>query len=143
MMHRLLTIVAVAGLVCAQAPAADLTIEVRGIRSADGRVYVAVHGPEAKATFPSGSGVVKGLNEPARTGTLRFVARDLSPGQYAVSVYHDENGNGELDTNLIGIPSEGYGFGNDASATFGPPSFKAAAVTLGETSAVAALTLNY
>ena len=143
MTFRLLAGAALAGLVAAQALAADLTIEVHGIRSDDERVYLAVHGPESKDTFPSGTGVVKGLREPARAGTLRFVVQGLAPGRYAMTAFHDENDNGELDTNLLGIPSEGYGFGNDAPATFGPPSFESAAVTVDDTSTVAVMTLNY
>ena len=142
MTYRLLAAAGLACLVTAQAPAADLTIEVRGIRSGDGRVLVAVHGPASKETFPSGDGVA-GRRKPARPGAVRFVVGDLSPGRYAVAAFHDANDNGELDTNLLGIPSEGYGFGNDAGAAFGPPSFESAAVTVGDSSAVAVLTLSY
>ena len=143
MLHRLLPPAAVAAIVAVPAFAADLTIEVRGVRSTDGRVYVAVHGSEAKAAFPSGDGVVDRFRESARVGVIRLVARDLPPGRYAVNAFHDENGNGELDTNLVGIPSEGYGFANDPVIRFGPPEFEAAAVTVGERSEVAVLTLNY
>ena len=143
MTYRLLAAAGLAGLVTAQTPAADFTIEVRGVRSGDGRVFVAVHGPESKDTFPSGDGVVAGRRQPAQVGAVRFVVGDLSPGRYAVAAFHDANDNGELDTNLLGIPSEGYGFGNDASAAFGPRSFESAAVTVGDTSAVAVLTLSY
>jgi len=55
---------------------------------------------------------------------------DLRPGVYAVAVLHDENENSKMDFNLLGMPLEGYGFSNDASALFGPPSFKDAAFTL-------------
>ena len=143
MMHRLLTTALFAGLVSAPVGATDLDIEVRGIRSGDGQVLVAIHGAESRASFPSGPGAARVLGEPARTGTLRFVARDLAPGLYAVSAFHDENGNGELDTNLVGIPTEGYGFGNNASGVLGPPGFEAAAVTVGEAPAASSLTLNY
>jgi uncharacterized protein (DUF2141 family) len=37
------------------------------------------------------------------------VFSNLAPGTYAVAVVHDENGNGRLDKNLLGVPSEGYG----------------------------------
>lgn len=47
----------------------------------------------------------------------------VSPGDYAVSVFHDENANGILDRNLIGIPKEGVGASNDAVAKSGPPKF--------------------
>ena len=143
MTYRLLAAAGLAGLVTIQASAADLTIEVRGIRSGDGRVLVAVHGPQSKDTFPSGDGVVADRRQPAQVGAVRFVVGDLSPGRYAVAAFHDANDNGELDTNLLGIPSEGYGFGNDASAPFGPPDFEAAAITVGDTTVVAVLTLSY
>jgi uncharacterized protein (DUF2141 family) len=51
---------------------------------------------------------------------------DIPPGTYALAVVHDENMNGELDTNWLGIPTEGYGFSNDAKALLGAPSFSAA-----------------
>jgi uncharacterized protein (DUF2141 family) len=47
----------------------------------------------------------------------------IDPGTYALVVLHDENMNGKLDTNWLGIPKEGYGFSNDAKATLGAPSF--------------------
>lgn len=142
MIHRLLTTAAVA-CIAAPALAADLTIEVHGIRSADGHLYVAVHTPEAKDAFPAVTDKATGLDQPARVGTLRFVLRDLPPERYAVNAFHDENGNGEFDTNLFGIPSEGYGFANDPDAMFGPPDFEAAAVNVGDTGGVAVMTLRY
>jgi uncharacterized protein (DUF2141 family) len=50
----------------------------------------------------------------------------VAPGPYAVSVVHDENSNGRLDTNFIGIPREGAGASNNAKGHFGPPKFDAA-----------------
>ena len=121
MTFRLLAGAALAGLVAAQALAADLTIEVHGIRSDDGRVYLAVHGPESKDTFPSGTGVVKGLREPARAGTLRkdtfpsgtgvvkglreparagtlrFVVQGLAPGNSGQRTRSDRRGNRQKD----------------------------------------------
>ena len=76
MLDRLHITAALAAMVAIPVLAADLSIEVRGVRSADGRVYVAVHGPESKDTFPSRDDIVSGLREPARIGTLRFVVTD-------------------------------------------------------------------
>lgn len=60
-------------------------------------------------------------------------------GLFAVSVFHDEDGDRELDTGLFGIPSEDYGFSRDARGTFGPPGFDDACLDLeaGETKAIA------
>ena len=54
------------------------------------------------------------------------------PGKYAISVYHDVNGNQRLDSNMVGIPSEPYGFSRDARGKMGPPSFDDAAFEVGK-----------
>ena len=51
---------------------------------------------------------------------------DIPPGTYALVVVHDENMNGKLDTNWLGLPKEGYGFSNDVKPLLGVPSFDAA-----------------
>lgn len=51
-------------------------------------------------------------------------------GEYAIKIFHDENGNDELDTRMFGIPKERYGFSNDARGSFGPPEYAAAAFVL-------------
>jgi uncharacterized protein (DUF2141 family) len=51
---------------------------------------------------------------------------DIPPGTYALAVVHDENMNGKLDTNWLGVPQEGYGFSNDVKALLGAPPFSAA-----------------
>jgi len=61
------------------------------------------------------------------TGTeVTVVFENLKAGEYAVSIIHDENDNGELDSNFMGIPKEGFAFGNNAAGMFGPPDFKQA-----------------
>ena len=47
-------------------------------------------------------------------------------GTYAIKIFHDENSNGELDTNFVGFPKESFGFSNDAMGKFGPPTFEQA-----------------
>jgi uncharacterized protein (DUF2141 family) len=53
-----------------------------------------------------------------------FSIKNLKAGKYAVRYFHDENINGNLDTNLVGKPTEGYGFSNNVTGTFDPPPFK-------------------
>jgi uncharacterized protein (DUF2141 family) len=48
---------------------------------------------------------------------------DVAPGQYAIAAMHDENSNGKVDTNFLGIPTEGVGASNDAKGFMGPPKF--------------------
>ena len=61
-----------------------------------------------------------------RAARARCDFEDIPPGTYALAVIHDENMNGKLDTNWLGIPTEGYGFSNDAKAVLQAPSFSAA-----------------
>jgi uncharacterized protein (DUF2141 family) len=67
----------------------------------------------------------------------------LRPGTYAVAVLHDENENGKMDFNFLGMPLEGYGFSNDASALFGPPSFANAAFRLLPRSSALTISARY
>ena len=56
--------------------------------------------------------------------------KDVPFGEYAVTVYHDENGNGKLDKGLFGKPLELYGFSNNARGIFSRPDYKKAAFVL-------------
>jgi uncharacterized protein (DUF2141 family) len=110
--------------------AADLTVVVQNIQKDTGSVMMGLFStPES---FPKN--VTKGMTVAAAerdaTGRVTLVLRDLAPGQYAVSAFHDVDGNGRLNSNLMGMPTEPYGFSNDAQAQFAPPAFSAAAFTL-------------
>ena len=97
--------------VAAPAAAAELTVRLHGIRAQTGVVQVAVvaspEGWDGKAAPVQADGA------PAQGADATFSFKDLPPGQYAVLISHDENGNGKLDTNLMGMPLEGYGFSNN------------------------------
>ena len=62
-----------------------------------------------------------------RPVTMEF---DVVPGTYALGAYHDENGNGRLDTNFIGYPVEGYALSNGIRAVVSRPRFTDAAFTV-------------
>lgn len=61
-----------------------------------------------------------------QNGVATFKFEGLAHGEYAFSLFHDENNNEKLDTNVFGIPKESYAFSNNASGSFGPPSFSKA-----------------
>jgi uncharacterized protein (DUF2141 family) len=67
----------------------------------------------------------------------------LTAGDYAVSVFHDENENEKLDTNFMGIPKEGFGFGNNVMGTFGPPPFQKAKVKVDGNTVVQEISLRH
>ena len=136
-------IMTLAGLVALPASAADLTIEVHGVRSGAGHLFVAVHTQREGEELPYAAGMFAGTLQQAREGSMRFVFLDLPAGRYAVQGFHDENGNGELDSSALGIPTEGYGFANDPPSQFGPPIFEEVAVTISDELAKAVLTITY
>ena len=111
------------------ARAADLTLRIEGASSASGKLMVAVF-DDAKE-FPRGKFKTAQV-APAATGAVTLVFKDLAPGRYALSAYHDANGNQKLDANMVGLPTEAYGFSRDARGSFGPPAFDEAAITLGD-----------
>jgi uncharacterized protein (DUF2141 family) len=105
------------------APAAvgDIRVVVVGLRSDSGRVVCTLfHSPKG---FPSDDSDAQTLSVPIvdRSGTCDFkVTQD---GKYAAVVFHDENGDGKFNQNLIGLPKEGYGFSRDASISWRAPHF--------------------
>lgn len=143
-LRRLLPVVrALAGAaLAAQAQAADLTVRIGNIADEDGSVFVALFGSDA--TFQKE--VRHGQQIPAalrgKDGSLRVVFADLPPGRYALSVFHDRDGNGKLTTNLMGLPTEPYAFSNDAKGAFGPPRFQDAAFELPADGAGVALSMQ-
>ena len=71
-----------------------------------------------------------------RDGAAQLTLRDLPAGRYAIKSFADENGNAKLDTNILGLPTERYGFSNNAIGRMDPPSFDAAAVQLDADSSI-------
>ncbi len=104
-------------------PAAELTVEVQGLKSADGEVAVGLFDQAQAANFPKQFSMGQRL-QATKDGRLVFVFKDLKPGDYAVSSYHDENDNKKLDRGMFGIPREPYAFSQDARGDGGPPQFR-------------------
>lgn len=84
--------------------------------------------PSVKAFKADTGCALMTLNVDGTTAGCTF--NNLTPGTYAVKVFHDINGNGKLDTSWIGWPQEPYGFSNNAPVSAGPPSFRLAAIEL-------------
>ena len=73
---------------------------------------------------------------PVSDTMIEWQIDDLAYGQYAIAVYHDKNKNGKLDTNILGVPIENYGFSNNARGKFGPASWGEAKFLVKDRSAV-------
>ncbi len=96
-----------------------LTVKVKNLKNTDGRLEVSLFSSEAD-WLNKGAQKIVAFED---TDEVVVTFEDVTPGIYAVSVIHDENSNGDLDTGFLGIPTEDYGFSNDAKGTFGPASF--------------------
>lgn len=115
-------------LIASSAQAATLTIRAEGISSAQGTVYAGICDTSFdEATCPYRD------RSAAKAGSVELRLRNVKPGSYSIAVFHDTNGNGKLDRNFIGLPSEPYGFSNDVGRR-GPPNFEAARIVVKEPS---------
>ena len=93
------------------ASAADLRVKVTGITAPKGTISMLV--VDSDAAWNGKGKPVTGRHAKVTADTLEVAFADLAPGKYAIRLMHDENDNGKLDTNLIGMPTEGYGFSNN------------------------------
>ncbi len=107
-----------------QAASGTLSVVIGGLSSDRGVVRIALS-PSEENYYDYPNPLI-GVSAPIKGGIARWDFQDLPFGDYAIKVFHDENGDGELDTNFLGIPVEDYGFSNNASGLFGPPSWEAA-----------------
>ena len=95
----------------AGAQAAELTVVLQDVRAQTGLIKVAL--VDSQAGWDGKAAPVQATGAPPSGEQATFVFKDLKPGTYAVLITHDENGNGQLDTNMMGMPVEGYGFSNN------------------------------
>ena len=109
--------------IAAAAHAADVKVTVERVPNARGKVHVDIC-DEARFLGPD---CAYAAAVAARRGRVVVTVANVPPGRYAAVVYHDENSNGDLDVNALGMPKEAYGFSNDPPMLMGPPLFKDAA----------------
>jgi uncharacterized protein (DUF2141 family) len=107
---------------------AGLTVVVEGLKSSSGTVAIALY--DSEGAYDAREGAVRSAFVEIEGGSCVWTVEGLPPGEYAAMLYHDRNGNGELDARKVGPPKEPYGFSNDARAPFGPPAFESARFTL-------------
>jgi uncharacterized protein (DUF2141 family) len=130
---HLLTLLLAAAAAAAGAQAATVDVHVSNVAGGKGSIRVAVCDRER---FLKQCAYTASM--PAREGENVIAVPGVPKGTWAVLVYQDENGNGELDRNFIGIPKENYGFSRDAASKFGPPGFDEAAIQVGDEATVVA-----
>jgi len=128
-----LTVVLLAGTVRAEPGpgrrGATVRADISGFRSDKGQVVFGL--------YKNPDNFLKKVEHAPRRGTAKIKGRrstvafkSVPPGVWAIAVFHDENGNGKLDTNFLGIPKEGWGTSRNARSAVGPPRFKDAKFTV-------------
>lgn len=114
--------------------AEELTINVNNIKSTKGKMQIAIHN-SSETYLVDDKLPYQGLIEPIDSENFELTVH-LPKGNYAVAIFHDENENGELDTNFIGIPTEPFGFSNNPTIVFGAPNFEEAKFSLREKNSI-------
>ncbi len=112
-------LIATTALVGAPALGGELSVTIRGIESGEGQLMIAVVSSEA--AFNGESPAVLSVLIAPQPGAVTFSTDALPDGEYGIRVMHDENGNGDMDSNMVGMPTEAWGFSNNAMGNFGPP----------------------
>jgi len=102
----------------------SLKVLIDGFKNDEGCVRIAL--ANSQENYSAHHDIFRGDSVKIEEKRAVCLFEDIPFGEYAVKVFHDENDNGDLDTNFLGIPSEDYGFSNNASGTFGPPSWSKA-----------------
>ncbi len=130
-------------IVFAQSSCPGIHVKIPNIRNNAGSVACALF--ESPAGFPteflhSATNIMM-IN--IRDSQARCHFLDIPPGTYALAVIHDENKDGKLATNFLGVPTEGYGFSSGAKATMSAPSFEAASFSYRGQNLDLTIRLNY
>ncbi|MCG8634549.1 MAG: DUF2141 domain-containing protein [Desulfobacterales bacterium] len=105
----------------------SIAVEITGFENSQGVARVAL--ANSRENYESET-PFRGFNFKIVNNRVSETITGLPYGEYAVKVYHDENQNNEMDTRMFGIPTERYGFSNDARGSFGPPEFEKASFRL-------------
>jgi uncharacterized protein (DUF2141 family) len=100
---------------------AELQVSIDHIKSDQGVILAQIFTGEDN--YKTGKPIENTMTQ-AKTGAGELLFKNLSPGEYVVRIFHDENNNQKMDMNAFGMPTEGYGFSNEAIGNMGPPQYK-------------------
>jgi len=104
----------------------SIIVEVTGFGDEVGDCLVAIY--DSSASFNKIEQSIVRETKKIQGDNMQFRFADVVSKSFAIAAFHDQNRNGQLDKNAFGIPTERYGFSNNPTSTFGPPSFRAAEV---------------
>lgn len=120
------------------AQAGDVTVTLTDVQARGGTVYVTL---QTEGQFMQSAGLAQRVDSPA-AGPVTVTFRDVPAGRYALSAFHDENGDQQMQSSPIGIPVEGWAMTN-GEALRGPPTFDLVSVEVGADGASLSETMHY
>ncbi|MBD2079867.1 DUF2141 domain-containing protein [Leptolyngbya sp. FACHB-17] len=119
-----------------------LTVEVNGLRNQKGIVCFSLFSGEQGFPNESDRAIASRFVE-AKEASVSVIFDQLSPGEYAVAVIHDDNGDGKLNTGIFGIPKEGFGFSRNPKIGMSAPKFEETAVQVSGDGTKIQIDMNY
>jgi uncharacterized protein (DUF2141 family) len=120
----------------------NLVVKFNSLKNTKGRVCLTVFsGPKGFPAGGTGSSLKSFRCIDAKSGSVTFT--NLPLGNYAIAAIHDSNSDGKLNTNPLGVPSEGFGFSNNPPIRFGPASYADSQVFVSGTKTVVQIQMRY
>lgn len=108
-------------------PSYNITVKLENLQSDKGKVMIALYNSEETYMETRYQEALASISKDLKATA---VLKNVPPGTYAISVFHDENNNDKLDLKVMKIPKEPYGFSNNARGTLGPATYQEASFKL-------------
>jgi uncharacterized protein (DUF2141 family) len=128
------------GVHCDRNQTGTLVVLIKGLKNTEGSLRVALFN---SADQFMGDVVYEGTVVKISNGEMLVKFEEIPFGDYAIAVIHDEDNDGQLDKNVLGIPTEGYGFSNHAMGKYGPPKWLQASFFMDKRSQASIVELAY
>jgi len=139
----ILCLIAISTACMAQTSNYKLTVRIEGLRSNKGQVVMALFDSTGQKRFPNKKQAIIWKTLPIGIDSTWTLFDSLSTGKYAIMALHDEDSNGDLTKNRLGLPKEGIGFCQTKKAGFAPPNWKDAHFTLHQADTTIYVTIHY
>lgn len=97
-----------------------INVKITNLENNDGKVFVGLYNSDDSFLNKA----IKGTSVNIEGKSCEVTFENIPQGVYAISMFHDENNNGKMDTNFFGIPTEDYGCSNNAKGFMGPPKWE-------------------
>ncbi|WP_283635721.1 DUF2141 domain-containing protein [Aquaticitalea lipolytica] len=116
----LLLLMSITNVNAQETTAQDVVVKITNFDTNKGKVFIALYNSETSFLGTGFKSIITSIENNACTVTFK----DVPQGIYAISLFHDENGNNKMDSNFLGIPKEDYACSNNAKGFMGPPKWE-------------------